>query len=159
MYKTFNTCSGKEVWGTVHVIKNIWTTTQLSYSLIWAVQHWNISFGLLNTVCGITTSKQTPLALRRHCACTKQLGKKMDDTSVCTPLLAESDAQNNTASPPNAASVTDADKVINTKTDSTQVEGEFCREHANSAVRRPTCRANVSFLANWLASSTIEWAS
>ncbi|XP_070702752.1 zinc finger matrin-type protein 1 [Pempheris klunzingeri] len=48
----------------------------------------------------------------------------MDDTSVCAPLLAESDAQNNTTSTPNAASVTDADKVINTKIDSAQVEGE-----------------------------------
>lgn len=55
----------------------------------------------------------------------KQLGKKMDDTSVCAPLLAEPDAQNNTTSTPNAASVTDADKVINTKIDSTQVEGEL----------------------------------
>uniref|UniRef100_A0A3B4Y4M6 Zinc finger matrin-type 1 n=1 Tax=Seriola lalandi dorsalis TaxID=1841481 RepID=A0A3B4Y4M6_SERLL len=33
-----------------------------------------------------------------------------------------SDAQNNTTSTPNAASVTDADKVINTKIDSTQIE-------------------------------------
>lgn len=62
------------------------------------------------------------------------LGKKMDDRSVCTPLLAESDAQHNTTSTPHAASVPDADKVINTKIDSTQVEGEFCLEHANSAV-------------------------
>ncbi|XP_069568567.1 zinc finger matrin-type protein 1 [Brachyistius frenatus] len=46
----------------------------------------------------------------------------MDDTRVCTLLTAESDAQNNTTSTPNAASVTDADKVINTKLDSTQVE-------------------------------------
>ena len=83
----------------------------------------------------------------------------MADRSVCTPLLAESDAQNNKTSTPHAASATDADKVINTKIDSTQVEGEFCREHANSAVRRPTCRADVSVLANWLASLTIESAS
>ncbi|XP_023283685.1 zinc finger matrin-type protein 1-like isoform X2 [Seriola lalandi dorsalis] len=48
----------------------------------------------------------------------------MDDTNVCPPLLAESDAQNNTTSTPNAASVTDADKVINTKIDSTQIEGD-----------------------------------
>ncbi|XP_040015048.1 zinc finger matrin-type protein 1 isoform X3 [Xiphias gladius] len=48
----------------------------------------------------------------------------MDDTIVCSPQLAESDAQNNTTSTPNAASVTDADKVINTKIDSTQVEGD-----------------------------------
>ncbi|XP_029288697.1 zinc finger matrin-type protein 1 [Cottoperca gobio] len=47
----------------------------------------------------------------------------MDDTSVCPPLLAESDAQNNTTSTPNAASATDADKVINTQIDRTQVEG------------------------------------
>lgn len=61
----------------------------------------------------------------------------MDDTSVCTPLPAESDSQNNTSSTPNVASVTDADKVINTKIDSTQVEGEFCLEGANSALWRP----------------------
>lgn len=60
-----------------------------------------------------------------------KLGKKMDDRSVCAPLLAESDAQNNTTSAPHAASLTDADTVINTKIDSTQVEGEFCLEHAN----------------------------
>ncbi|KAK2862426.1 hypothetical protein Q5P01_001959 [Channa striata] len=47
----------------------------------------------------------------------------MDDTSVCPPLLAESDSPNNTTSPPNAASVTDVATVINTKIDSTQVEG------------------------------------
>lgn len=50
----------------------------------------------------------------------------MEDTSVCTPLRAESDAQNNTTSSPHAASVTDADTVINTNIDSAQVEGEFC---------------------------------
>lgn len=54
-----------------------------------------------------------------------QLGKKMDAQSVCTPQLAESDAEKNTTSTPNAASVTDADIVINTKIDSAQVEGEF----------------------------------
>ncbi|XP_037304134.2 zinc finger matrin-type protein 1 isoform X1 [Pungitius pungitius] len=48
----------------------------------------------------------------------------MDDRSVCTPLPAESDTQNTYASSPNAASVTNADKVINTKIDSTQVEGD-----------------------------------
>ncbi|XP_068450657.1 zinc finger matrin-type protein 1 [Clinocottus analis] len=48
----------------------------------------------------------------------------MDDRSVCTPLLAESDTHHNTTSTPNAASVTDADKVINTQIDSTQVEGD-----------------------------------
>ncbi|GLD69947.1 zinc finger matrin-type protein 1 isoform X1, partial [Lates japonicus] len=53
-----------------------------------------------------------------------QLEKKMDDRYVCTPLLAEAGAQNNTTSTPNAASATDADKVINTKIDSTQVEGD-----------------------------------
>lgn len=79
----------------------------------------------------------------------------MDDRRVCAPLLAESDAQNNTTSAPHAASVIDADKVINTNIDNTQVEGECCLEHANSAVRHPTCRASVSFLANWLASSKI----
>ncbi|KAM3620863.1 uncharacterized protein V6R79_003058 [Siganus canaliculatus] len=47
----------------------------------------------------------------------------MADRSVCTPLLAKSDAQINTTSSPHAASVTDADKVINTKIDNTQVEG------------------------------------
>ncbi|XP_056294475.1 zinc finger matrin-type protein 1 [Pseudoliparis swirei] len=47
----------------------------------------------------------------------------MADISACTPLLAESDTQNNTTSTPNAASVTDADKVINIQIDSTQVEG------------------------------------
>ncbi|XP_030274340.1 zinc finger matrin-type protein 1 isoform X1 [Sparus aurata] len=56
------------------------------------------------------------------------LGKKMDDRSVCTPLLAESDAQHNTTSTPHAASVPDADKVINTKIDSTQVEGDESEE-------------------------------
>ncbi|XP_041837031.1 zinc finger matrin-type protein 1 isoform X2 [Melanotaenia boesemani] len=48
----------------------------------------------------------------------------MEDSSVCIPQTAESDPQNNTASTPNAASVVDLDKVINTKIDSTQVEGE-----------------------------------
>lgn len=51
----------------------------------------------------------------------------MDDRRVCAPLLAESDAQNNTTSAPHAASVIDADKVINTNIDNTQVEGEFCQ--------------------------------
>lgn len=82
--------------------------------------------------------------------------KNMDDRSVCTPQFAESDSPNNTTSAPNAASVTDADKVINTKIDSTQVQGEFCLEGENSALWRPACRANVSFLANWLISSTVE---
>ncbi|KAM9361855.1 zinc finger matrin-type protein 1 [Symphorus nematophorus] len=52
----------------------------------------------------------------------------MADRSVCTPLLAESDAQNNKTSTPHAASATDADKVINTKIDSTQVEGDKSEE-------------------------------
>ncbi|XP_070816085.1 zinc finger matrin-type protein 1 [Chaetodon trifascialis] len=52
----------------------------------------------------------------------------MDDRSVCAPLLAESDAQNDTINTPNAASVSDADTVINTKIDSTQVEGEKSEE-------------------------------
>ncbi|KAM7401762.1 hypothetical protein PAMP_017050 [Pampus punctatissimus] len=47
----------------------------------------------------------------------------MDDIRVCTQHFAESDAQNNTTSTPIAASATDADKVINNKIDSTQVEG------------------------------------
>lgn len=76
----------------------------------------------------------------------------MDDTSVCTPLPAESDSQNNTTSTPNVASVTDADKVINTKIDSTQVEGEFCLEGCKFSF-------TASFLANWLTSSTVEWAN
>lgn len=84
-----------------------------------------------------------------------QLGKKMDDTSGCTSLSAESDAQKNTTSTPNAASVTDADKVINNKIDSTQVEGELSSECENSAVWHPTCCAYVSFSAKWLASALI----
>ncbi|XP_034442436.1 zinc finger matrin-type protein 1 isoform X1 [Hippoglossus hippoglossus] len=48
----------------------------------------------------------------------------MDDRSVCSPQLAKSDALNNTTSFPNAASVIDADKVINTKLDSSQVQGD-----------------------------------
>lgn len=79
----------------------------------------------------------------------------MDDTSVCTLPSAQSDAQNYTTSTPNAASVADADKVINTKIDSTKVEGELCLERENSAVWNPVCRANVSLLANWLASSSV----
>lgn len=54
----------------------------------------------------------------------------MDDQSVCAPLLAEPDALSLTTSTPHAASVTDADKVININIDSNQVEGEFCPEHA-----------------------------
>lgn len=80
-------------------------------------------------------------------------GKKMDDTSGCTSLTAESDSQNNIASIPNATSVTGADKVINNKIDSTQVEGELSSECENSAVWHPTCCAFVSFSAMWLASS------
>ncbi|KAI4827179.1 hypothetical protein KUCAC02_030596 [Chaenocephalus aceratus] len=52
----------------------------------------------------------------------------MDDRSVCSPLLAESEAQNNTTSTPNAASATGADKVINTQTDRAQVEGDKSEE-------------------------------
>lgn len=55
----------------------------------------------------------------------------MDDSEVCTPLLAESDAQKNTSNAPYEGSVTDADKVLITNTDSTKVEGEFCLEHAS----------------------------
>ncbi|KAF7657801.1 hypothetical protein LDENG_00022110 [Lucifuga dentata] len=52
----------------------------------------------------------------------------MDGRIVCTPQHAESDSENNITSSPNAASVTDADKVINTKIDNTQVEGEQSEE-------------------------------
>ncbi|XP_071372677.1 zinc finger matrin-type protein 1 isoform X2 [Centroberyx affinis] len=52
----------------------------------------------------------------------------MDDRSVCSPQLAESDAETNTTSAPNAASVTDADKVVNTKIDSAQSEGDLGEE-------------------------------
>lgn len=78
--------------------------------------------------------------------------KKMDETSVCAPQFAESDSQNNTPSTPNAASVAHADRVINTKVDSTQVEGEFCLKRENAALWRPNCRVNVSVLASWPAS-------
>ncbi|KAM6927929.1 zinc finger matrin-type protein 1 [Xenentodon cancila] len=47
----------------------------------------------------------------------------MEDSRVWTPQTAESDDQNNISSFPNATSVTDRDKVINIKLDSTQVEG------------------------------------
>ncbi|XP_072238737.1 zinc finger matrin-type protein 1 [Leuresthes tenuis] len=47
----------------------------------------------------------------------------MEDERVCLPLTAESDAQNNTTSSRNVASVIDADTMINTKIGSTQVEG------------------------------------
>ncbi|XP_011612494.1 zinc finger matrin-type protein 1 isoform X3 [Takifugu rubripes] len=47
----------------------------------------------------------------------------MDDSKVCTPLLAESDAQKNTSNSSYKGSVTDADKVIITNTDSIKVEG------------------------------------
>ncbi|XP_074529330.1 zinc finger matrin-type protein 1 isoform X2 [Halichoeres trimaculatus] len=53
-----------------------------------------------------------------------QQSEKMDVERVCNPLLALSDAKINTISSPNVASLTAADKVINTKSDSTQVEGE-----------------------------------
>ncbi|XP_056157715.1 zinc finger matrin-type protein 1 [Lampris incognitus] len=49
--------------------------------------------------------------------------KKMDDINICTPRLTESDAAKNSIAP-NAASVTDDDKVINTKIDSALSEGE-----------------------------------
>ncbi|XP_068171693.1 zinc finger matrin-type protein 1 [Antennarius striatus] len=52
----------------------------------------------------------------------------MDDNGACAPLLAESDAQNYPMNSPYAASVIDTDKVINTKIDSTQVEGEKSEE-------------------------------
>uniref|UniRef100_A0A669CXP7 Zinc finger matrin-type protein 1 n=1 Tax=Oreochromis niloticus TaxID=8128 RepID=A0A669CXP7_ORENI len=60
----------------------------------------------------------------------------MDDTSGCTSLTAESDAQNNIASIPNAASVTDADKVINNKIDSTQVEEKSTEVHTSSGLQQ-----------------------
>lgn len=78
----------------------------------------------------------------------------MDDRSVCAPQLAESDALNNTTSPPHAASVTDASKVINTKIDSAQFEGEFCLRHANSADQ--LAESMLALLADWLASSASE---
>ncbi|KAK5872860.1 hypothetical protein PBY51_013522 [Eleginops maclovinus] len=52
----------------------------------------------------------------------------MEDRSVCTPLLAKSEAQNNITSTPNAASAIGADKVINTQTDRAQVEGDETEE-------------------------------
>lgn len=74
----------------------------------------------------------------------------MDDSKVCTPLLAESDAQKNTSNSSYKGSVTDADKVIITNTDSIKVEGEFCLEHANKTVQ--SYRASARLLAKWLAS-------
>lgn len=74
----------------------------------------------------------------------------MDDSKVCTPLLAESDAQKNTSNAPYEGSVTDAEKVIITNTDSTKVEGEFCLEYADTTVQ--SYRASVRLLAKWLAS-------
>ncbi|XP_041638701.1 zinc finger matrin-type protein 1 isoform X2 [Cheilinus undulatus] len=47
----------------------------------------------------------------------------MDVESVCVPLIAESDVEKNSTSANNVASVTAADKVINTQIDNTQVEG------------------------------------
>lgn len=70
---------------------------------------------------------------------------KMDEPSVFTPQFAELDAQNDTSSTPSATSDTGADNVINTKTDSTQVQGEFCLERENSAAWLSTCRADVRF--------------
>lgn len=66
------------------------------------------------------------MRLRRHVAPLK----KMDDKSVCALLKAESDALFPTTISSHETSVTDADKVINTNTDSYQVEGEFCLKHA-----------------------------
>lgn len=76
----------------------------------------------------------------------------MDDSRVCAPLLAESDAQNDTSRTHNESSVTDADKVINTNIDSTKFEGEFCQEHANTTVRssRP---ARCCYVASHLRST------
>lgn len=54
----------------------------------------------------------------------------MDGKSVCALLKVEPDALTPTTIPPHETSVTDADKVINTNTDSNQVEGEFCLKHA-----------------------------
>ena len=48
----------------------------------------------------------------------------MEGFSVCTPQLAESDA-NTASSSPSAASLTDGDNSINTKIKSAQTEGEF----------------------------------
>lgn len=48
--------------------------------------------------------------------------------SICAPLLAESDTENNIISTHNVASVSDADTVINTNnTNSSQIEGEFIK--------------------------------
>jgi len=55
----------------------------------------------------------------------------MEDERVCLPLTAVSDAQNNTISSRNVASVIDADTIINTKIGNTQVEGELCLEREN----------------------------
>lgn len=59
----------------------------------------------------------------------------MDGKRVCALLIAESDALTPTDVSLHETSVTDADKVINTNTDSNPVEGEFCLKHA----RIPPC--------------------
>lgn len=74
------------------------------------------------------------MRLRKHVA----TYKKMDGKSVCALLKAESDALTPTTISPHETSVTDADKVINTNTDSNQVEGEFCLKHAQI----PPCSAS-----------------
>lgn len=74
----------------------------------------------------------------------------MDDSRVCAPLLAESDAQNDTSRTNYESSVTDADKVINTNIDSTKSEGEFCLEHANTTVRTSGPALGCSNLASHL---------
>lgn len=67
----------------------------------------------------------SPLRMRKPNARAK-LVAKMDVVSLCDPVLALSDAKINTFSSPNVASLTAADKIINNKLDSAQVEGEFC---------------------------------
>lgn len=77
----------------------------------------------------------------------------MDDSRVCAPLLAESDAQNDTSKTHYESSVTDADKVINTNIDSTKFEGEFCLEHANTTVRTSGPALGCSYVASRLLST------
>lgn len=54
----------------------------------------------------------------------------MDDKSVCALPTVEPDSLIPTTISPHETPVTDTDKVINTNTDSNQVEGEFCLKHA-----------------------------
>lgn len=74
-----------------------------------------------------------------NCACTEQLGTKMEVSKVCAPQFAVSDAKTNISSSLSAASVTGSETVINSKTDSTLVKGEFCLECKHSAGLCPYC--------------------